>query len=214
MHLAWRLHLAAGVAIGLAIAARYFMVALVAPCWPSIFCSTCAAARWGRSPLAERAFLGLLSVPVIFLLSVPTLLPNFAKVVTDLRTDRATRTWGPTGFPSLATCAGTQPLGWCSRCSGRWQSPFGRVLSCLWLNVRCVRYSCCFALTFLVGVSLSPLHWHRLIIPDSLPVLMLAAAVTLDRLTTWAARRSPRLATAYFGVGVLLLLAWPLGKQL
>lgn len=211
----WRLHLAAGVAIGLAIAARYFMVALVAPLLAVDLLLYLRSRTLGAQPFAwQGAFLGLLSVPVIFLLSVPTLLPNFAKVVTDLRTEARSTHMGADGLSFFGN------LRWYAT-TGLVQSVQWPLAIAVWAGIillvveRALRplLLLLFALTFLVGVSLSPLHWHRWIIPI-LPVLMLAAAVTLDRLATWAARRSPRLATAYFGVGVLLLLAWPLGKTI
>lgn len=207
------LQAAAGAAIGLAVASRYFMVALL-PVLLAVDLTWIVRARRSGGPVGWWAMAaGWLAIPAAFLLALPTLLPMGTQVLRDLRTEARTTHVGADGFSFLgnlawyATRGLPQSVEWPLALASAagvvvifWEGATKHRLRPLLLFL--------FAGVFLLGISLSPLHWHRWIIPI-LPVTLLAAAVALDRTVTWAARgRSARTAAWLFGAGVVLLVAW------
>ncbi len=177
-----RRHVVAGLAIGLAVASRYFMVLLVAP-----FAFLSAAAWWGsehrRSGWALGALaLGMAAIPIGFLLAVPGFLANLPTVADNLRHEAKTSHLGADGLSPAGNLlwylheAIPDALSWpvaLLAVAGvllvlRDRQP--KPLSLLVLVV-----------AFLGGISLSSLHWERWLIPV-LPVLALLAALSLVRL--------------------------------
>jgi 4-amino-4-deoxy-L-arabinose transferase-like glycosyltransferase len=210
-----RNQLLAGVAIGLAIATRYFMVTLI-----FVLLVVDAIVLWQQGHQANtrkkvwpEIGVGLLVMIVAFALSTPFFFLDFAAAWQDLSAqDQATHLGAdglsPAGnFFWYLTTAIPSGMTWP-------QAGFAAIG--IILSVRARQTLQLVLLAFLVAyvsaISLSNLHWERWII-QILPLCALFAAKGLDEL---AARLSMRLqSNAVRGPGLILILAallsaWPL----
>ncbi len=214
-----RAHLAAGVAIGFAVASRYFLIAAAA---------VLAAVDWlllrrsRERSLWRWAALGWAAVPLTVLLLNPAFFLHGSAVVEGLRAETITTHLGADGLtpPGNAlwylSSAMPQAIGWLQtaaalagalllfRPAAAGRVRVGGLLLLLYI-----------AATVLV-VSLSPRHFARYIIP-ALPCVALLAAYGLlqvtDALASRAARaadpHSSRAAQLLASVGLLALLIGP-----
>jgi hypothetical protein len=207
-------HIVAGLAVGLSIATRYFMVALI----PVLLAVDGLILRRqaSRSGVPKDTWLGvgagLLAIAVSFALSTPFLFLDSATALNDLALEARSTHLGADGL---------SPAG-----NFSWYLTRAIPLSITWpqatlaaLGVALVVWKrqppqillLGFVLTFLAGISLSPLHWQRWVI-QILPLLALFAAHALDRAFAYL---SPRLRPTGLAQRVsiattlLLISAWP-----
>ena len=175
----------AGLSVGLAIASRYFMVALV-PCL--IAASIVPHRRLSRSAVRTTG-LALASAVGGFALSTPYFFLDWHTAWSSLQSENE---------PMVGSGGLTPPgnmrwyLGTAIPASLTWVLVgfvLAGILVALWRHRPAQLILLLFCATFLVGICASKLHWQRWVI-EILPVLVLFAAGALDtfiqRLTAWA----------------------------
>jgi uncharacterized membrane protein len=207
-------HIVAGLTVGLSIATRYFMVALI----PILLAVDGLILRRhaSRSGVPKDAWLGigvgLLAIAVSFALSTPFLFLDSATALNDLALEARSTHLGADGL---------SPAG-----NFSWYLTRAIPLSITWpqavlaaLGVALVVWKrqppqmllLGFVLTFLAGISLSPLHWQRWVI-QILPLLALFTAHALDRAVAYLSARlrpNPLVQRVSIATALLLISAWP-----
>lgn len=207
-------HIVAGMAVGLSIATRYFMVALI----PVLLAVDGLILRRqaSRSGVLRDTWLGigagLLAIAVAFALSTPFFFLDFATALNDL------------GLEARSTHLGADGLSPAGNFS--WYLIRAIPLSITWpqavlaaLGVALVVWKrqslqillLGFVVTFLAGISLSPLHWQRWVI-QILPLLALFTALALDRAVAYLSTRlrpTGLVQRVSIATALLLISAWP-----
>ncbi len=204
----------AGLVIGLCISTRYFMVALIPVLLAIdifILCQpTCQPPNLKATCLGISA--GLLAILVAFALSTPYFFLDFATVSENLKFEARSTNPGADGlspaqnFWWYLTRAMPQSLAW----PQTGLAIVGVVLA-VWSRRLEQILLVGFAVVFLVGISLSPLHWQRWII-QILPLLKLFAANTLVTGVDYLSRRlkfSLLAQRALIALPILLISARP-----
>ncbi|MDX1415166.1 MAG: glycosyltransferase family 39 protein [Candidatus Promineifilaceae bacterium] len=209
----WSRFAVAGFAIGLSVASRYFMVALV-PFFFLLWLATLRSdALQNRSQFFSNGLLGLLAVLAGFALATPYFFLDAATAVQNLLTESRSEHLGADGFTPLGN------LWWylttaIPRSISGWQAilALAGILLALFSR-KLTRISLvAFVFIFLLGISLSPLHWMRWI-AQLLPLFALFAALTIDTLFTYLGRRlgwQKRTGTAALLLLIALISIWPL----
>lgn len=209
-----RNHMMAGLAIGLGIATRYFMVSLI----PVLLAVDALVIYQAKSRAARLKslwpgiVLGLCASLAAFAISTPYFFRDFATAVNDLR------------FEAEATHLGADGLSLAGNLL--WYLTKAIPVSISWpqmilavIGIALIAQSrkpqqalvLSFVAIFLAGISLSNLHWQRWII-QVLPPFALMAAYGLDEVTARLAARlrlSLPSRRALLLVSVLLISAWP-----
>jgi uncharacterized integral membrane protein len=202
-----------GVTVGLAVASRYFMVALV----PVLVLASTEAFRPRRLLRPARRWLtvsaALTACAAAFILTTPYLFLDFDTAREHLGLEMAKTHLGADGLSPVGN------LGWyllsAFPADLSWPQLAAAVLGLVLIaRTRLLGplLLAAFAATFLAAISLSYLHWHRWTIPV-IPVLCLFAAHGVDAVVASTARRFPvpRAAVrALFVFLILLLSARPL----
>lgn len=207
-------HVMTGVAIGLGVATRYFMVSLV-----PVLLAVDALVLWRGDSRAARlrslwpaAALGLLAVVAAFAISTPYFFRDFATAVNDLRFEAERTHLGADGLSFAGnllwylTKAIPQAISWPQM-----------VLAAAGVALMARRREpqqlllLGFVAIFLAGISLSHLHWQRWVI-QVLPLFALMAAYALDEAAARLAEHSGwglSSRRALLLAMVLLVSAWP-----
>jgi hypothetical protein len=181
-----RRQLLAGLALGLAVASRYFMIAVVVV-W--LLAQLFRIAREQSAPRRRRIALGLLagSVAVLlaFLAITPFLLLDPQAAIESVRTEARTTHPGadglsrPGNFLWYVTTVFPWRLGWPTTLLA-----LAGLILVFWRGRAEQRIVALLPPVFLFGLSLSGLHWARWTIPI-LPLLALLAAHALQRGAHW-----------------------------
>jgi 4-amino-4-deoxy-L-arabinose transferase-like glycosyltransferase len=202
----------AGLAIGLAVATRYFMIALTV-----VLLAVDGLLIWRRRSSIGRCVLsvlmGLVAVILGFALSTPYFFLDFGTAMQNLRVEARSTHLGADGL---------SPIGnlwfYLSRAIPNAMTWPCVILVALGLLIALWEFRpkqvllVGFVGVFLGGISLSPLHWHRWIIPI-IPVLALFGANTLGRMAALLSLSpSPRRVTLTWLL--LLASAWPLWRTM
>jgi hypothetical protein len=209
----------AGIAVGLAVASRYFMVALL----PFTVAAAVVPFWRDRRRAVSRATLAIGTAAAAFFVSTPYFLLDFAQARRDLNTEAsgthvvASGLSPPGNFRWYVTSSIPTAL--------TWPLYIAAIAGTALVVARVVRTRRRperlllpgFCLVFLVGISVSKLHWDRWEI-QALPVLVIFAAVAIDALVRFVRRRAPN--EAFRGAAgialpamlVALLAIWPLAK--
>ncbi len=202
-----RNYIAAGFVTGLSIATRYFMVALVpillVSSWLALRRADCLEARNKMTWLNIGA--ALLAVVTAFALSTPYFFLDFARTMVDLSSEAEVTHLGADALSPLGnffwylTQAIPQSITWL-------QTLLAMVGILLVLGGRKPKQILLwgFVVTFLVEISLLPLHWQRWVI-QVLPLLALSVSYTLDACVTGLSSRWARNTPAQ---QMLLLMAF------
>ncbi|MBM4267508.1 MAG: glycosyltransferase family 39 protein [Deltaproteobacteria bacterium] len=176
-------HAVAGLVIGFGVATRYFLVALV----PVLLTVDAALLLRRRSTDTSRAegerpsalLLGLVAIPIGFLLAAPYLVTDIARVQADLAHEARTSHPGADGFGFFGN------LAWYfGYAMPRALSPVVLVLAAgcallsAWRRNLGALLLLEFVAIFLIGISISPLHWARWLI-QILPLIALLGAAAL-----------------------------------
>lgn len=173
------IQLLAGAAIGLAIATRYFMVALVPVLLVVNFLNWREGRYRGGRAAASYTACGLTTVFLGFALSTPYFFLDFETVRSNLLSEARGSHVGADGLSRLGNFAWY----WSQSFPKNLTWPVFLVALCGWLHSirRGARHALLFStyvLVFLVGISLSSLHWDRWTI-QVLPILTLFAGAGL-----------------------------------
>jgi hypothetical protein len=205
------LQLAAGAAIGLAIASRYFMLALL----PVLFAIDLwhlrrAGAGTERGVSLRRAAAGLLAVVAAFALVTPYFFLDLGTALVSLRIEARASHPGADGLSPwgnllyyLGYVTPRQLSGPVAALAG-----LGLVRAITWGSAGS-RLVAGFVMVFLLGTSASPLHWARWMI-QVLPLAALLAMAAAEATVAWLARGRPTMQGALFAVAVALLCVLPL----
>lgn len=200
--------LAAGLAIGLAIATRYFMVGLI----PILLAVDLLVLRHHRSNHTTRGvLLGALAIPIIFGLTTPFFVLDFPAARMSLRLEARNDQVGADGLTPLGNLwwylseaipgAVTWPIALLGLLG------LGRLL---WRRDQQALLLAGFALLFLVEISVHSLHWQRWTI-QILPLIAMFAAYALQQgsqaLTGLIGAR--RMTRAVLLTGLALIAIWP-----
>lgn len=205
---------AAGAAVGLAAASRYFAGAA------GLLLVVINLGWMRRVPGAWKAALaGLAAIPVAFLIANPAMLPNATEVIADLRVEARATHLGADGLSPLGNLAWYLTRGlW--EAVGILAGVAVAGLAATWLQQRQGEdrrgawLLLLYFAAFVALISLSALHWARWLIPV-LPVVLLFAAAGLDAFARAAAARlrwSGRRGQAIFAAGLAALMLLPLGR--
>ena len=198
-----------GVAVGLAVASRYFMVALV----PVLVLASMEAFRSRRLLRPTRRWLtvsaALTACAAAFILSTPYLFLDFATARKHLGLEMARTHLGADGLSPVGNIgwyllsAFPADLSWPQVAA----AALGLVLIAKTRHLGPLLLAA-FAATFLAVISLSSLHWHRWTIP-MIPVLCLFSAYGVDTVVASAVGRfpAPRAAVRPLFVSLILLLS-------
>lgn len=209
--------LLAGAAIGLGIASRYFLVALLPvllvvdlALWRALLRRRAPAGGQGAWLLS--AAIGLLAAGAAFALSTPFLFLDLSTALANLAGEARTAHLGADGL---------SPLGNLSWYVGRvipLAITYPQVVPLLGGIVLAARRGpfaprlvLGFGVLFIVGVSLLALHWARWVI-EVLPLAALLAAYALDALAAWLSARlalGPQVRPALLALGAVLFSVWP-----
>jgi 4-amino-4-deoxy-L-arabinose transferase-like glycosyltransferase len=171
----------AAVAIGLAVSSRYFFATLVVPYLVAAWLWLRLPPDPGTAPAGSRRRWqvpagALLLAPVTFLVTSPYVLLDFRRAIADIQHEARTVHPGADGLSPLGNLLwylgdivpATFSLGLIAL------AIVGVIV--LWRrNGRRLAVLAAFAVSYLVGVSASPLHWDRYVIP-LVPVVAIAAA--------------------------------------
>jgi hypothetical protein len=214
-----RRFIAAGAAIGLAVASRYFLAALLAPLSGASLCVLRRAQRQGRLVSAVLSVLaGFAAAPAAFAAVSPYFFLDFPEALSSLRGEARTSHPGADGLSpvgNLVFYAGDV-------IPGQLSLPVA-ILAGVGLAIAIIRGGAggrvvaLFVSAFLLGIGMSPLHWPRWIIPI-LPLLAVFAAAELEALLA-RAFAGPRLRPftgLAVAIGLLALAVLPglrTGKQ-
>ena len=198
-----------GVAVGLAVASRYFMVALV----PVLVLASMEAFRPRRLLRPLRRWLtvsaALTACAAAFILTTPYLFLDFDTARKHLGLEMARTHLGADGLSPVGN------LGWYLLSAFPADLSWPQVAAAALGLVLVARTRhlgplllAAFAATFLAAISLSSLHWHRWTIP-MIPVLCLFAAHGVDAAVASTSRRFPvpRAAVRPLFVFLILLLS-------
>jgi hypothetical protein len=205
--------LLAGAAIGLSISTRYFLLALI-----PIFVLVNIAILWQsrQSKLQRRryvgqALIGLLTIAMTFLLTTPFFALDFSRVIQSLRIEARGTHLGADGLTPIGNL--------------RWYVSVVLPENMGWLQVILLFAGIAIVLRerkfeqimllsylaiFVLGISLSSLHWQRWLIPV-LPICALLVAHALWRIIIILKRSNLtvfRSSTAVVVLGLILLLSW------
>jgi hypothetical protein len=202
-------HALAGLAIGLAIASRYFMVALLsAPLLCSVVLLWRARREGGAVQVVAGATVTVLMAMVGFFAATPYFLLDFATAQASLQYEARSSHPGADGLSF------TGNLWWYLREAFPTNltplvalAALGGIV--LVLRQRRVEPLVLLGVTvvFMIGLCLSPLHWHRWTI-QILPICALFAVVAVMRLAAIAGKWQKPAAV----VLIALLCAWPLAQ--
>lgn len=198
----------AGLAIGLAVATRYFMVALAVALLAVDGLLVWRYRSSTNNRLLLAIFAGLVAIGLGFALSTPYFFLDFGTAMQNLQVEARSTHLGADGLSPVGNLwfyiskaipgAMTWPTALLAAVGlliALWKPRPKQILLALFVGI------------FLGGISLSPLHWHRWII-QIIPVLALFSASTLDRIVAFFSRTVPsRIGTL---VAVLLVSVWPL----
>ncbi len=198
----------AGLAIGLAISTRYFMVALI----PVLLAANIFALRRDQGRVIVAASLGLAMAATTFVVTTPFFFLDFKAAWMSVTNEARSTHLGHDGLSP------SENLLWYLKVAIpsviTWpQAVLGAVGAGLVALRRRPEQLLLlgFVIVFLVGISLSSLHWKRWIIPI-LPVLALLVAYAIVEVAGWLADRLrasmmvPQLAVILAAVAVA---AWP-----
>jgi hypothetical protein len=202
----------AGLAIGLSIATRYFMVALI-----PVLLAVDGLVLWrqaSRSARLKANWLGigtgLLTVAVAFALSTPYFFLDFTTALENLAYEARSPLVGglsPSGnFLWYLTRAIPQSITW----PQTMLAALGIALV-LWRRQPQQMLLLGFVVTFLTGISLSPLHWYRWII-QILPLFALFISCALDAIIVFLSTRlrlTPSVQRGLIISALLLVSVWP-----
>jgi 4-amino-4-deoxy-L-arabinose transferase-like glycosyltransferase len=217
-----RRQFAAGAAIGLSIASRYFLAAtgLVLVLGRMWFCCRAQAAQDAPPRLWWSICAGLLAVPLVFLLVNPAMPFHWQQVLHDLTAEARVEHLGADGLGLLGNLsyyfAVALPAAF------KWPLTlltWAGALLALWRGNLQARFLLAWAAAFLLLISVPSLHWDRWLIP-ALPVLALFAAAALDWVAGQIAARwfntpaGKRRTNAIFALVAFLLLCAPLAQSL
>lgn len=194
----------AGLAIGLSVATRYFMVVLV-----PVLIAVDALILWRHPPPREALRrlwlsmgLGLLMVPVAFSLATPYFFLDFRSAWQSLRHEARSQNLGADGLSPLGnmlwylTSAIPASITW-----PRYLLALAGIGLAVWRRRPQQLLLLLFVAAFLAAISLSSLHWQRWVI-QILPLLALFTAAALHEL---ALRASQRLSLGARARGAALL---------
>ena len=206
-------HLLAGMAIGFAVASRYFMIALVPVLlFVDILVFRRTPRGAARAELAYSSLLGMLAVAATFVILNPYLFLEASTAARHIRNETRVVHLGADGlsrsgnFVWYLVHAIPNMMSWPQAVLAG--AGFLMVLA----RPRADRLVLVgYALAFLVAISLLALHWQRWII-QVVPILALLAAFALDQLVGWAGNRlrwNPARQGALLAVAVAVLSAWP-----
>lgn len=158
----------AGAAIGLAVSTRYFMVALVIPYLAACLVvrrSTPAIPAAGRGALVDQA-LGLVAAFAAFIVTSPALLLNLRTAIDDLQFEARASAPGADGLSAPGN------FGWYVGQALPAAVGIGLLALAVLGTALAARRRpretlilASFVPTYLVAISLSPLHWDRYVIP-------------------------------------------------
>lgn len=204
--------LAAGAAIGLAIATRYFMVGLI----PILLAVDLLVLRRHRSNDTTRAvLLGILAILLAFSLATPYFVLDFPAARASLRVEARNNQVGADGLTPLGNLwwylstavpgAVTWPIALLGLLG------LGRLL---WRREAQGLLLVSFALLFLVEISLHSLHWQRWTI-QILPLLALFTAYALQqgsRALAGLLGARPGTTRPLLSAGLVLIAIWPAGQ--
>ena len=202
-------HILAGLAIGLSVATRYFLVALI-----PILLAVDGLIAWRQTIQAGRlrfpwlgAMAGLLAAAASFALSAPFFFLDFSTAFQSLGLEARSTHLGADGLSPLGNLwwylVKAIPL------SISWplaMLAIAGVLLVIWNRRPKQNLLLGFVLMFLAGISLSHLHWQRWII-QILPLLALFAAYALEVAVTHLAIRWRLTSRATRGLWVAAVLA-------
>lgn len=213
-HPSIRDQLFAGIAIGLSISTRYFLLALV-PVFGLVNIAILWESGWSRTQRNRYiglALLGLLTIAGTFLLTTPFFVLDFSEVVQSLRAEARSIHLGADGMTPIENLlwyvfvALPATMGWpqiillfAGIAIVLRERKFGTSMLLSYLAI------------FVLGSSLLSLHWQRWLIPV-LPICALLVANALWRILTLLKQLNLTVAkysTSFAVVGVLFLLAWP-----
>ncbi len=207
-------HVVAGLTVGLSIATRYFTVALI----PLLLAvdSLILRRQASQSGVPRATWLGigagLLAIAVAFALSTPFFFLDSATALSDLALEARSTHLGADGlspagnFSWYLTRAIPLSITWPQAMS----AALGVALV-VWKRQPPQMLLLGFVVTFLAGISLSPLHWQRWVI-QILPLLALFAAHALDQASTYLSARlrpTPPAQAISIATALLLISAWP-----
>lgn len=204
----------AGLALGLAIASKYYLVALTV-----VLLAIDGLILWREFTLTHTlrkawagAVAGLVTVGLAFVLSTPYLVLDFATALRDASAEMRPYHLGSDGLSPAEnmlwylSVAFPRNLGWPRM-----------VLAALGIGLAAGRRRNQqmllggFVLLFWAGISLSALHWERWIFPV-LPVLALFAGYAVVACIVYLSgylRLTPSIQRALIGVAVVLISIWP-----
>ena len=210
----WRNFLLAGLAIGLSISSRYFMVALIPVLffvWLAVFKGTAQGkARWRLLIIGATAFATIL---ITFAVTTPYFFLDSTTAVTNLLLESRSEHLGADGltpwgnFWWYLTQAIPSTITW-------WQALLalaGMALAVVSKKVTRI-ILVVYVLIFLLMISLSALHWARWT-AQLLPVFALFTALALDDLAGFLSRRwawQVRTRTLFLVILVGCITIWPL----
>lgn len=177
------LQTAVGVAIGLGIASRYFMVALI-----PVYLATNVALLIGKRNEAQEVkrilggmIAGFAAMTVAFLAISPYFILDFQTAVADIKLEARTAHAGADGLSPLGN------MGWYLAHvfpeSMTWVQMLlaaaGMVMAAVNRHMKAI-FGVLFVLVFFIGVSVQHLHWARWVM-EILPVLAIFAAWALNQ---------------------------------
>jgi len=201
-----RRHVATGVAIGLAVASRYFYGVLLLP-----YVAACLL-RDGdrpRRPELSRMLLGCAAAAAAFLLVTPFFVLDFATALSSLRGEARGTHPGADGL----TPAGNFWFYASDVIPGQLGVALALiaalgVAAALYRRAAGPRLLALFVLGLFFGICLSALHWPRWALP-ALPLLALFAAATLERAVAASSSRLRRqtLAAPAYAIALVILAA-------
>lgn len=167
----------AGLSIGVSIASRYFMVALI----PVLFLVDSLVIN--RAPLKKAIVIpvgiGLLVIVLTFMVTTPYFFLDFGTTLGSLRTEARTEHVGADGLSHVGnlwwylTTAIPNIVTWPQYCLA-----IGGIGWAIWKRQFLILLMAGYTIIFLMAISLSALHWSRWLIPV-LPLLALFAAFAL-----------------------------------
>lgn len=195
-------------AIGLSIASRYFMVALVPTFLLTTFFVAWLYESWHErvKALLRHTIWGLLTIVIAFALSTPYFFLDSATVIENLRFEARTTHPGADGLSPLGNLlwylSDAIPL------TISWPQSIVvalGVLLVLWHRQVKPFILLAFAVTFLIVISLPALHWPRWLI-QAIPIFAILVAFVLHRAVIYLARHSKFIAH-HKNLAYLLFLA-------